>query len=84
MTLLTQGGQRWEAFMGSTAHPSMTLTGVISSVNIIVEFKPDIMVASPLVEQATLTITACRPKVEWVDSACLVPEGTVMKLTRLF
>lgn len=82
MVFLTENGQSWQALLGPATNSTMTLTNLISPVQMVVELK--VVTPSPPVKQATLTMITCQSQSGDHSTACLLSEGTTIELRKIF
>ncbi|MDM8560637.1 serine protease [Candidatus Parabeggiatoa sp. HSG14] len=82
IAILTDNGKNWYALLGAMGIPTSTMTSVISTENMMVEFKPILTESLPITE-ITLTVINCRTKQSSADT-CLLPMGKNIKLNKMF
>jgi len=80
---LNENGQNWQAMLGPLTYPTITVTNFVAPANLIFELKP-IITASKPIRELNLTAIMCRPALENGETACLLSEGSTIKLKKIF
>jgi len=80
---LNENGQNWQALLGPLTYPTITVTNFVAPANMIFELKP-IITASKSIRELNLTAMMCRPALENGETACLLSEGSTIKLNKIF
>jgi secreted trypsin-like serine protease len=80
IVLLSENGQSWHALVGNVQQPVTTVTGYISSTEIVATFQPH----PESVTAASFTVTTCRPKPDFANARCPLPAGTTVQLKKMF
>lgn len=80
IVLLSDNGQSWHALVGNVQQPMTTVTGYISSAEIVATFQPD----TESVTVANFTVNTCRPKPDQVNVHCPLPASTTVQLKKMF
>jgi secreted trypsin-like serine protease len=84
IVLLSDNGQSWHALVGNVQQPVTTVTGYISSTEIVATFRPHTTTTAESVTAASFTIATCRPKPDQANAHCPLPAGTTVQLEKMF
>ncbi|MDM8567726.1 serine protease [Candidatus Halobeggiatoa sp. HSG11] len=79
VVFLKDNGKSWQALLGPLTYPTITVTTLIASANMIFELKPTISASLPL-QEIELTAIRCHP----TNGECLLSEGDTIKINKIF